>query len=72
MDDLVTYLIVTYDDKTSVAAAERVTHRKCLQETLTFSLEDRGFNVITCTLKSRNSVAASNVPVTVVPRTLRH
>ena len=51
VNDLFTYLIVTCDDETSVAAAERVTHRKCLQTTVAFSLEVRGANVITCTFK---------------------
>ena len=36
MDDLVTYPIVTCDEETSVAAAERVIHRKVLQATITF------------------------------------
>ena len=31
VDDLVTYLIVTCNDKTSVASDERMTHRKGLQ-----------------------------------------
>ena len=30
VDDIVTYLIVIFDDDTSVAASERVTHRKYL------------------------------------------
>ena len=41
VDDLITYLIVTCDDKTSVAADKRVTHRKGLHATVTFIMEVR-------------------------------
>ena len=49
VDDLVTYIFVTCNDKTYVATSERVTHRKYLQSTVTFPLKIRGVNVITCT-----------------------
>ena len=52
LNDLATYLVVTCNDETSVAAAERVMHRKGLQANVTFSLKFRAFNVIMCTLKS--------------------
>ena len=52
MDDLVTYLIVAGDDKTSVATAEIVTHRSGLHATVKFILEVRGVIVITRTLKT--------------------
>ena len=67
VDDLVTYLIVTYNNETSVAAAECVTHQKVLHATATFILKIRGIIVITSTLKSSNPIVASAVPVTVVP-----
>ena len=47
--DFVTYIVVTCDDDTYVAAAERVMNRKCLQATIAFSLKVRGVAVITCT-----------------------
>ena len=49
MDDLATYLIMMYEDETSVAAAERVMNRKGLKATVTFPLKVRGVNVIRCT-----------------------
>ena len=49
VDDLVTYLIVTCNGNISVAASERVSHRKGLQVTITFFLKVRGVNVITRT-----------------------
>ena len=48
VDDLVTYIIVTCNGDTSVSAADHVTHRKGLQETVIFYLKVRGVNVITC------------------------
>ena len=45
-DDIVTYLIVKCNDETSVAAAERVTHKKGMQATVTFILKVRGVNFI--------------------------
>ena len=51
VDDIVTNLIMTYNDNTYVDVAECATHRKGLQETVTFSLGVRGVNVITSTLK---------------------
>ena len=49
MDDLVTYLIVTYDNETSVSAAERVMHQKGLYAIAIFILEVRVVNVLTIT-----------------------
>ena len=49
MDDLVTYPIVTCDEETSVAAAERVMHRKGLQETVKYILNIRWVNGIAST-----------------------
>ena len=49
VDDLVTYLIVTWDDETSVATAECVMHRKGLQATVKFILNVRWVNGITST-----------------------
>ena len=71
VDNIVTYLIVTCYDETFVSAADRVRQRKFLQATVTFILKVKGVNDIINTLKSRNSVAASTVPVTVVYHTLR-
>ena len=64
------YLVMTCNYEISVAADEIMTHIKVLQSTVAFSLKVRGSNVITCKLKSRNSVAASTVTVAVVPCTL--
>ena len=49
VDDIVTYLVVKCNGKTSVAVADRVMHRKGLQATITFYLKVRGVNIITCT-----------------------
>ena len=49
--DLVTYLIMTCDDKTSVSAAEGMTIRKCLQAAISFIYKVRGVNVIMITFK---------------------
>ena len=45
--DLVTYIVVTCNDETSLAAAESVMHRKFLQATVTFVLKVRGVKIIT-------------------------
>ena len=42
MDCLVTYLIVMNNDEISIAAAERLTHRKFLQGTAAFIFKVRG------------------------------
>ena len=70
MDDQFTYLIVTCNDETSVAAADCVIQIKVLQETVAFILKVRGVNVIRITYKYQHLVAASTVLVTIVPRTL--
>ena len=70
VDGLFEYLVVTCNDETFIATAEHLIHIKGLQATVSFSLKVGGVNVITYTLKSRNYVAASNVPVIVVPRAL--
>ena len=49
LDDIFTYLIVTFNDDTSVAAAECVTHRKFLQATVAFLLKVGGVKVISST-----------------------
>ena len=49
VDDLVTYLIVTLYDETSVSAAERVTLREGLQATVTFIIKVKGVIAITST-----------------------
>ena len=48
VDDLVTYIVVTCDDKTSVAADELATHIKGLQAPVKVYLKVRGVNVIMC------------------------
>ena len=70
VDNLVMYLIVTCNNETSVDTAEHVMHRKGLQSNVTFLLKVRDVNVITSTLKSRNSVVASTIPVISLPPTL--
>ena len=47
VDDLIMYLIVTCDNKTSIRAAQCMLHRKGLHSTVAFVLEVRGVNVIT-------------------------
>ena len=47
--DLIMYIIVAYNDATSVAVDKHVTHRKGLQETVVFILKVRGVNVIPST-----------------------
>ena len=37
VDDITTYLVVAYNDKTSIAAAELSTNIKVMQETVAFS-----------------------------------
>ena len=49
VDDIVTYIIVTGDDETSVATSGRKMHGKGLQATVTFLLKVRGVDVITST-----------------------
>ena len=49
VDDIVMYLIVTCDDKTSVAIYECVTHQKGLHATVVFLLEVNGVNIIKIT-----------------------
>ena len=44
VDDIVTYLIVTCDDKKSVRSAQHVTHQKGLHATATSLLEVSGPN----------------------------
>ena len=39
VDDLVTYLVGTYNDDTFIAEAERMIHRKGLQATFVFFFE---------------------------------
>ena len=51
VDYLVTYVVVNLYDKTYIAAAELVMHRKYLQATVAVSLKVGGVNIITCTLK---------------------
>ena len=68
--DIFVYIMFTCDDEASVSAAECVTHIKGLQATAAFILEVRGVNFITSTLKSRNSVVASTVTVTILSCTL--
>ena len=49
MDDIITYLVLTCNDETSISAAKRVTQRKGLQAIVTFILKFRRVNVITST-----------------------
>ena len=63
MDDTFTYLIVTCDDETSVAASKRVTHRKGLKATISFYFKVRGVNIITCTTISA-SIIANKITIT--------
>ena len=67
-EDIILYLVGTYNDEASVASSERVMNIKGLQATSTFSLKVRGVNVITFTQKLLNFVVAVIVPLTVGPR----
>ena len=67
---LVTYLSVTCDDKTAIRVAQRVMHWKGLYAIVALVFYIGGVNVLTITWKSWDSIAASNVSVTMVPRTL--
>ena len=49
MDDLVAYLVVKYDDETSIAEDERINYRKGLHATIAFILEVRAVNLIMST-----------------------
>ena len=49
VDDPVTYIIVTCNDETYIAASEGAMNQKGLQTTVTFILEVRGINIITST-----------------------
>ena len=46
MDDLVTYLIVTCNENTSIDSYYLVTHIKRLQATVTFLVKVSGVNII--------------------------
>ena len=49
VDDLVLHLIVVYNDKTYISAAESMTHQKGLHVTVKFILKVRGVKVIAST-----------------------
>ena len=49
VDDLVMYLVLECNDETSVAADDRVSHRKVLQATISNTLKVSGVTVITIT-----------------------
>ena len=70
MDDIGTYLIVTYNYETSVTAAEHVNHQKYLHGTIIFILGFSGVNIIMITQKLQHSVAASTVLEIIAPHTL--
>ena len=52
VDDLVTYLIVTFNDKTTVRVDQHVAHQKGLHATVRFFLVIRGVNVLRSTYKT--------------------
>ena len=49
VDNIITYIIVTCDDKISVREAHRVMHQNGLYVTVAFVLEVWGFIVVTST-----------------------
>ena len=69
VDDIVNHFVMTRNDETPVIAVNPEKHGKGLISTITFFLEVRGVNIVTCTQKSRNYVASSTLTVTVVTRT---
>ena len=56
------------NDKNSFAADKCVAYIEGFNIDVAFYLKVGGGNIITCSLKTRNSVAAKTVPATVVPR----
>ena len=69
VDDLVTYLIVACNYETAIMADQHVTSRKSLHGTIALVLEVRGVKVVTITLKLKDSISGSTVPVIKLPRT---
>ena len=57
------------DDKASFAADKYLMYINGCARDFAFALDGREGNIITCTQKTRNLVAANTVPVTVVLRT---
>ena len=51
VDYIVTYLVVTCDDESTIRAAQRVMHRRGFHATVAFVLDIGGVNVVTSTLK---------------------
>ena len=70
--DFVTDFIVTRNDEAVYDVAQCVNQYKRCATTVTVTLEVYGRYVIASAEKSRNPVADSTVPETVVPHTLRH
>ena len=60
------HLIMTCNDDTSVSAAKSVTHVRIMRANIVFIFKVRGGNIVTYAQKSLNSMADSNVPVTIV------
>ena len=67
-----TYLVVACNDNSGIRADQHVTHQNKIHATVAFILKIGGVNLVLSTLKSRNSVVASTVLVTVVPHTFSH
>ena len=65
----VTHFIVTCNDEASFSSAKCVTYIGVCATVFAFYLKVSGDNIIMCTLKSQNYVAANTVPGTVVPHT---
>ena len=49
VDDIIMYVIVACNDKTSIRLDQQVTHQKSMHATVKFILEVRGFNVLVST-----------------------
>ena len=65
------HLIMTCNDDPSVSAANSVTYVRIMRANIVFFIKVRGGNIVTYAQKSLDSMADSNVPVTIVPLIFR-
>ena len=65
------HFVVICDNEVSIAAAKSVKYGEERRAVVALFLEVRGGNIITRAKKTRNSVAANTVLITIVPHTVR-
>ena len=70
VQELFLHFVVTFDDNSSVAAANSVIHGEVRRASVALFFKVRRGNIILRAQKNKNYVAANNVPVTVVPHTV--